>query len=211
MGTRDPAADGGLRWLTFREIERRAQGFACSLYAELGGDLGAEGMVGILGENCVEWLLGDLACILGGRTTIPIDPPTPEAAIRSVVEVSTARQICSARLSTRGIRLCEAANAQHRNQPYISNRALFSQATELRVILCSCATLDKLLRVVEGMDKCSIRQVVIFNPDLTHQLSSRNGPSFSTQHSERAVAAGIHLLHFTELEQRGAARIQCAP
>eukprot|EP01048_Picozoa_sp_COSAG05_P025794 COSAG05_NODE_6736_length_911_cov_1.326355_1_plen_212_part_01 len=77
--------ESGVAWLTYQQVERRVRALACSLHAELRAELGAESFVGICSENCIEWLLTDLSCILAGCPTIPIDPPTAEAAIRAII------------------------------------------------------------------------------------------------------------------------------
>ena len=77
--------DNGVKWLTYQQVEHRIKALACSLHAELRAVLGTDSLVGICGENCVEWLLTDLGCILAGCPTIPIDPPTAEASIRSII------------------------------------------------------------------------------------------------------------------------------
>jgi thioester reductase-like protein len=108
MGIRDTGGmeSPDLQWLTYRQVQRRMKALACGLHAKLRGEMGAESMVGICGENCVEWLIVDLACILTGCTSIPIDPPLDEAAIGSMLADCELRVIfCSDRYVSKILRV----------------------------------------------------------------------------------------------------------
>lgn len=116
LGVCDDLEPDGLRWLTYQEIERRAKGVACSVHAELRAELSAgsaeECMVGICAENCIEWLVTDLSCILSGVTSIPIDPPLAEAAIASVITDCSLRVIfCSFQCVSKLLDIAEASSS----------------------------------------------------------------------------------------------------
>ncbi len=117
LGACDELEPSGVRWITYQEVERRAKGLACSMQADVRDELGGcssaeEYMVGIFGENCTEWLLTDLCCILSGTTSIPMDPPIAEASIASMIVDCTLRTIfCSFRCLRKLLAIVEASSS----------------------------------------------------------------------------------------------------
>ncbi len=75
----------GSETLTYRELDRRAEGLARRLTA-LG--VGPEGLVGVLGERSVSLYVAVLAVAKAGGAYVPLDPKYPRERLRFMIEDS---------------------------------------------------------------------------------------------------------------------------
>src|SRR5450755_2011264 len=74
--------DGSWRDVSWQEADRLARDLAGGLLA-LG--LNATAKVCILSQTRLEWLLGDLACVLSGLVSVPIFPSSPASNCAFIV------------------------------------------------------------------------------------------------------------------------------
>src|SRR5512134_888173 len=80
--------DGTWEPMTYREIGAAVREMACGLMS-LGIARGEK--VAILATTRVEWVLADIACILGGFITVPIYPSSPPDQVEYILSHSGAR------------------------------------------------------------------------------------------------------------------------
>ena len=75
---------------TWQEVRQQARQIAGAL-RQLG--LVAGDRVALLSKNCAEWLVTDLALMLGGYVSVPIYPTANSATVRQVLEDSRAKAV----------------------------------------------------------------------------------------------------------------------
>ncbi|MFG1949341.1 AMP-binding protein [Nonomuraea sp. NPDC048826] len=78
-------ADGGLRTVTYRELERLTDAYAAEL-ADLGLDVGDR--VVVMSTTSASSIAMLLACATLGLPFIPVSPEMPEARVRSVIDAA---------------------------------------------------------------------------------------------------------------------------
>jgi iturin family lipopeptide synthetase A len=71
------------RFLTYRELKRKAHQVANYLYREKG--IGPESRVGILMDNSIELLLAILGVLEAGGAYVPIEPSSPEERVKNII------------------------------------------------------------------------------------------------------------------------------
>jgi amino acid adenylation domain-containing protein len=96
----------GAASLTYRELDRRANGLAWRLLLDLG--VGPEVRVGIALERSLEMVVGVLAVLKAGGAYVPLDPSYPAERLAFMVEDSGLATVLRSPL-----RVAEAAEAPH--------------------------------------------------------------------------------------------------
>ena len=81
---------------TYSEVGRKARGIAAFLASKL--PRGSK--VAILSKNCAEWIISDLAIMMGGFVSVPIYPTLSSDGIRPLIQHSGAKLIFLGKLDT---------------------------------------------------------------------------------------------------------------
>lgn len=94
LGSRENGT-GPFKYLTYKEVHRRAHAFGSGLLSKLHMHSGQETMVGIYGRNSVEWSLTDLACQYFSMPTVPLyDTLGKEAQVFIVNQAKLEAVVC---------------------------------------------------------------------------------------------------------------------
>ncbi|KAK3697774.1 hypothetical protein QZH41_010322 [Actinostola sp. cb2023] len=95
LGNRDPTLPT-YRYLSYNEVHQRATNAGSGLI-HMGCEASQKSFIGIYAQNCVEWVLTDLACQMYSMITVPIyDTHGPEACIHIINHADIKAVVCQA-------------------------------------------------------------------------------------------------------------------
>ena len=81
--------DDQFEWIKFKEVKKRVYNFRKGLFRKKVFEHGKAGQfVGLCSEQRLEWIISDLACIMGNITTIPIQEIQSSEIIEFIVKQS---------------------------------------------------------------------------------------------------------------------------
>lgn len=85
VAIREPAADGGLREITYRDLHSDTEALAGAM-----SEWGGRPIVGVVGRNSIAWATAYLAVMRAGGVVVPIDREIPVQEMRTILHYSGA-------------------------------------------------------------------------------------------------------------------------